>query len=278
MAATLAVVVIAPRLLLALIAGVVERYRAAHLMDDLGDAVLRAPAARLPLERRRRSTSCRTASRSATRRAHRCRRCSIARWAGMRSSRSHRRSRTATKTTCGRLPARSRSRCSTPSATPEPEAHGRFLARLAQSGRPLVVMVDEASLAARAAAMRAPRRRGARCGAKLRRRRDRGIVFVDLANPDVEAIEAAFARPRHDHALARLAHQRRQDDARAHAARPRRRRGARRAARDDGRERISRSSRPPTATRSSCGTRRDSATARAWRSGWRWRATRSAGS
>ena len=66
----------------------------------------------------------------------------------------------------------------------------------------------------------------------------------------------------------RLAHQRGQDDARAHAARPRHRRGARRAARHRVRRRAHRWSRPRDGDRAArCGTRPASATACGWRDG-----------
>lgn len=77
-------------------------------------------------------------------------------------------------------------------ATPEREAHGAFLASLASLGRPVVVVVDEAALVAR-------------LGADARRRDERRdlwrafaaehgqhAIFVDLAHPDLAGAEAAF--------------------------------------------------------------------------------------
>ena len=77
-------------------------------------------------------------------------------------------------------------------ATPEREAHGRFLAALAQSGRPLVVVVDEAAWNARW--HDDPRRRDERRELWRGFVADEGhaAVFVDLARPDVDAAEAAF--------------------------------------------------------------------------------------
>jgi len=78
-------------------------------------------------------------------------------------------------------------------STPEPEAHGRFLARLALSGRPVVVMVDEAALVGRARgdATRMESRRA--LWREMASQSGHAIAFVDLANPDVEAIETTFA-------------------------------------------------------------------------------------
>ncbi len=77
-------------------------------------------------------------------------------------------------------------------ATPEREAHGKFLGALAQSGRPLVVVVDEAAWNARW--HDDPRRRDERRELWMRFVADEGhaAVFVDLARPDVDAAEAAF--------------------------------------------------------------------------------------
>jgi hypothetical protein len=75
-------------------------------------------------------------------------------------------------------------------ATPEPEAHGRFLARLARSGRPLVLMVDEASLAARDAARIEGRRALWR---ELASQGEHNVVFVDLLQPDLDAIESLLS-------------------------------------------------------------------------------------
>ena len=135
------------------------------------------------------------------------------------------------------------------SATPEKEAHGAFLAALAarrDPAWPLLAIVDESALRERwggdekrlrerralwegfltdagaAAAVRRSRRARPRRG----RRRDRRRTGRRAAGRGDADERRPFARR-----LADLAHQRGQDDARAHAARPRRRRGARRAAR-----------------------------------------------
>jgi hypothetical protein len=69
-------------------------------------------------------------------------------------------------------------------ATPEAEAHGRFLAAAVASGATLVTMVDESSL-------RGGERRA--LWEALAREHGQAPVFVDLANPDLDAVEAAFA-------------------------------------------------------------------------------------
>jgi len=77
-------------------------------------------------------------------------------------------------------------------ATPEREAHGAFVSTLAASGRPLVIVVDEASLAARFGndARRRDERRA--LWRTFAAEQGREVVFVDLAHPDVAAAEAAF--------------------------------------------------------------------------------------
>ena len=77
-------------------------------------------------------------------------------------------------------------------ATPEREAHGRFVATLRGAGRPLVAVVDEAAWNARGhddPARRDERRalwRDVLAGQAV------APVFVDLAAPDAEAAEAAL--------------------------------------------------------------------------------------
>ena len=191
MAATLAVVVIAPRLLLALIAGVVERYRAAHLMDELDDAYF----ARLLRGFRSSATAIDVVPYSFTLADDA--RASLQALLD-RAMGGHAKLAIASPVAYGdeddvRLPGGEIVvALFNASATPEPEAHGRFLARLAQSGRPLVVMVDEASMAARAASD-AARLEGRRAlWREVASQAGRGIVYVDLANPDLDAVEAAF--------------------------------------------------------------------------------------
>ena len=77
-------------------------------------------------------------------------------------------------------------------ATPEPEAHGRFLAALAAHARPLVVVVDEAAFNARWRDDTGKRdeRRALWSDAAARERV--APVFVDLAAPDADAAEAAL--------------------------------------------------------------------------------------
>ncbi|MCC7328324.1 MAG: DUF2868 domain-containing protein [Burkholderiales bacterium] len=77
-------------------------------------------------------------------------------------------------------------------ATPEREAHGRFLSALSSQRRPFVVVVDESAWNARwndDATRRDERRRLWRELAVEQRIEP---VFVDLARPDVDAAEAAF--------------------------------------------------------------------------------------
>jgi hypothetical protein len=63
------------------------------------------------------------------------------------------------------------------------------LARLSEVGRPLVVMVDEASLAARD-----PSRHEGRRALWREIAPDGNVVFVDLAQPDLDRIEAEFVK------------------------------------------------------------------------------------
>lgn len=77
-------------------------------------------------------------------------------------------------------------------ATPEREAHGAFLTALRASGRPLVIVVDEASLDARFGSD--PRRRDERRALwqAFAAEVDEPVVFVNLAQPDIAAAETAF--------------------------------------------------------------------------------------
>ena len=77
-------------------------------------------------------------------------------------------------------------------ATPEREAHGRFLATLARAGREVAVVVDESAAGARWGGDGA-RRDGRRAlWRELAAEAGHVAVFVDLAHPDAEATEAAF--------------------------------------------------------------------------------------
>lgn len=76
-------------------------------------------------------------------------------------------------------------------ATPEREAHGHFLAALAAGGGSWIALVDEADFNAR---LDDPARRDAR-RALWRTLADDArvpVVFVDLAQPDLAATEAAL--------------------------------------------------------------------------------------
>jgi hypothetical protein len=189
MAATLGVVVIVPRVVLALIAATVERYRSAHLIDDLDDAYFtrllrgfRASAAAIDvvpysftLGPEARSSLQALLDRAMGGHA----KVAIASPVGYGEEEELRPPE-------GELVVA----LFNAATTPEPEAHGRFLARVAQSGRPLLVMVDEASLAARDATRIEGRRALWR---DLASQGGHAIAFVNLLEPDLDAIETAFA-------------------------------------------------------------------------------------
>jgi hypothetical protein len=192
MAATLALVVIAPRLVLALIAGMVERYRRAHLMDDLGDAYF----TRLLRGFRSSATAIDVVpySYSLADGARESLQTLLDRAMG-----GHARLAIASpvaygdeddvRTHGGEMAVA----LFNAAATPEPEAHGRFVARLGQAGRPVILMVDEASLAARAPTD-AARIEGRRAlWRDFASQAGRPIVLVNLLEPDLDAVEAAFA-------------------------------------------------------------------------------------
>ena len=189
MAATLAVVVIAPRVVLAAIAATVERYRAAHLIDGLDDAYF----ARLLRGYRASATAIDVVPYSFTLgpEARSSLQALLDRAMG-----GHAKLAIASPVGYGdeeelRPPeGEVVVALFNAAATPEPEAHGRFLARVAQSGRPLVLMVDEASLAARDATRIEGRRALWR---ELASQGGHAIAFVNLLEPDLDAIETAFA-------------------------------------------------------------------------------------
>jgi hypothetical protein len=188
MAATLLVVVIAPRLVLALIAGGIERYRAAHLLEDMDEPYF----ARLLRGYRSSATAIDVLPYSFTLDDES--RSSLQALLD-RAMGGHAKLAIASPVRYGEeddAPMPSGEivvALFNASATPEPEAHGRFLAHLARGGRPLVVMVDEASLAARD-----PSRLESRRGLWRELASDHPAVFVDLARPDLDTIEAEFAK------------------------------------------------------------------------------------
>ncbi len=174
-------------------------------------------------------------------------------------------------------------------ATPEDDTHGRFLhaLRAAAPGVPLVLLADASAFDRRFAGLPA---RGAerRAGlAAVGRGAGRGLRRRWRSNAPTRLPPRPPSRPRcrvephrchdHRHPEPGFAHQRRQDDAGAHAARHRRRRGARRAARD----RVRRGPRllaSPEGDACACGTRPASATACGWRGACGRAASRWAGS
>lgn len=194
MAATLAVVVIAPRLVLALWTGIVERYRAGRLSLDLADPYF----ARLLRGFSNGSVvvdavpysfavpaGCDTVLASLAGRT-------LGGNVAVRVAPAVAYGDEASTPALARNVAHPVLALFNGAATPEREAHGRFVEALAAAGRPLVLVVDESALAAR-------------FGADARRRDERramwkafadeaghAVVFVDLASPDVAAAEAAF--------------------------------------------------------------------------------------
>ncbi|MCC6197675.1 MAG: DUF2868 domain-containing protein [Burkholderiales bacterium] len=195
MAATLAVVAVVPRVLLALAMGWIEKHRTAHLLDDLSDAYfqrLLRDFAQGPLVVDVVPYS--FATPPATRDSLKL---LLARALGDRVS-----VEVAPPVAYGNedaLPPQIARNPGAPlvalfnaTATPEREAHGRFVQALAQSGRPVLVVVDEAS--ARTHFGNDPQRRDARRTLWRELAADAGhtAVFVDLAQPDVNAAEAAF--------------------------------------------------------------------------------------
>ncbi len=194
MAATLMVVVIVPRAALALWAALVERHRAARVIDDMRDPyfarVLRsfhsgvATARVLPY-----SYEVDAASLASLRTL-------LARSLGGEVALG-----AAPAVVYGDevLPDLSGDDMHAPllalfnaTATPESEVHGNFLAALRGLGRPLVVVVDESTFNARWGGDDS--RRAARRALWRELCADHASVpvFVDLAHPDAETAEAAF--------------------------------------------------------------------------------------
>jgi len=195
MAGTLAAVVVVPRLLLALAAALIERHRAARLRDDLADAyfarMLRGfhqgtaavrvvpysyalpPAAAAVLE----SMLARALGGNVA--------ATISPPVGYGDEDA--------------LPASTDADRSVPwiavfnaTATPEREAHGRFLAALRARAATLVVVVDESAQNARWQGDAA--RHDARRALWRETAAEHGVapVFVDLAQPDLAAADAAL--------------------------------------------------------------------------------------
>lgn len=194
MAATLLVVVIVPRVLLAIWAGVVERYRARHLVDDVSDPyfsrLLRSFSNGPVVVDAVPYSFAMPAEADAV----------LASLVG-RSLGGNVSVRVTPAVAYGNEAAARDGVGVAPhpilavfnaTATPEREAHGAFVATLAGAQRPLVLVVDEGSLAARFGddARRRDERRT--LWREFAAEQQRPVVFVDLAHPDVVAAEAAF--------------------------------------------------------------------------------------
>lgn len=195
MAATLAAVVVVPRLLLALATALVERYRAAHLREDLTDAyfarMLRGfhqgaaavhvvaysyalpPAAAVVLQ----SMLARALGGNVT--------VSVAPPVGYGDEDAL----SATAATGRDAPWIA---VFNATATPEREAHGRFLAALRTRAATLIAVVDESAQNARWPGDAV--RRDARRALWRETAAEHGVVpvFVDLAQPDLAAADAAL--------------------------------------------------------------------------------------
>ena len=193
MAATLAVVVVVPRVLLALGMGLLERHRAAHVLDDFRDPYFE----RLVRAFRQGPIAIDAVPYSyAVSAAHTTALESLL----SRALGSHVALSLVTPVAYGDedaplvalRDASLRVALFNATATPEREAHGRFLATLAGSGRALVIVVDESAQNARW--HDDARRRDERRDLWRRFAADEGRVpvFVDLARPDVATAEAAF--------------------------------------------------------------------------------------
>jgi hypothetical protein len=193
MAATLAVVVVVPRVLLALGMGLLERHRAAHVLDELDDPYFErlARAFRqgpIAVDAVPYSYAVSAASASALESL-------LARALGGNVALS-----LVAPVAYGDEDAplaalrdgSLRVALFNATATPEREAHGRFLATLARGGRALVIVVDESAQNARW--HDDARRRDERRDLWRRFAADEGRVpvFVDLARPELATAEAAF--------------------------------------------------------------------------------------
>ncbi|MCC6868813.1 MAG: DUF2868 domain-containing protein [Burkholderiales bacterium] len=194
MAATVAVVVVVPRLLFAALSGMIERYRARHLVDDLADpyfarllrgfthgpVVVDAVPYSFAVVADAEATLATLVARS------------LGGSVRVRVAPAVAYGNEAVGPTVPHGGAHPLLALFNATATPERETHGAFLATLAALGRPLVVVVDEASLVARFPddARRRDERRA--LWTAFAAEAGQGLVFVDLAHPDVAKAEAAF--------------------------------------------------------------------------------------
>jgi hypothetical protein len=192
MAATLAVVVLAPRLVLAVGSALVERYRAGHLVPAFDDAYFQR------LLRGYRSGTLRvtvvpysfTVDPSVVTTLQSL----LARAFGGEVAAT-----LAPSVTYGDEDRMVMDRTGgallvalfNAAATPEREAHGRFLAALAQGGREVVMAVDEAAVNERFGPEQAKSRREA--WREVAAEHGLTPVFVDLDHPDVDAFESALS-------------------------------------------------------------------------------------
>ena len=195
MSATLAAVVIVPRVALAAGIALVERHRAAHLSDDLADPyfVRLLRGFRPGTAQVRVVPYCYTAGPAALAGLEAL----LARALGgnvalaVAPSVGYGDEETAARAldADARVPVIALFNAT---ATPEPEAHGRFLAALAAHARTLVVVVDEAAFNARWRddAGKREERRALWSDAAARQRVV--PVFVDLEAPNADAAEAAL--------------------------------------------------------------------------------------
>jgi len=195
MAATLLMVVIVPRVALAAGVALVERHRAEHLSDDLGDPYF----ARLLRGFRPGTAQVRVVPYSYTAEpaALASLEALLARALGGNVALA-----VATPVAYGDEDMAARALDAdarvpvialfSATATPEPEAHGRFLEALAAHARPLVVVVDEAALNARWRDEPGKREERRALWSDATARQRVAPVFVDLLAPDADAAETAL--------------------------------------------------------------------------------------
>ncbi|MFO1303087.1 MAG: DUF2868 domain-containing protein [Burkholderiales bacterium] len=193
MAATLVVIVILPRAVLALIAWIAERYRGAHLLDELRGGPADAYFTRLLRGFRASATAVAVVPYSFTlgEEAQASLQSLLDRAMGGHASLAIAPSVAYGREDDVRAPAGEIAvALFNAASTPEQETHSRFLAALASARRPLLVLVDESAIAARAGgdAARIESRRA------LWREVAPHAVFVDLAQPDTDAIEGDVER------------------------------------------------------------------------------------
>ena len=193
MAATLAALVIVPRIALALATTLLERYRASHLLADLGDAYFQR------LLRGYRAGTLRVVvvpysftvepSVLATLQALLARGLGgeVAATLGASVAYGDEDDALIESPPGALLVALFNA-----AATPEREAHGRFVAKLAQAGREVAIVVDESSVNARFGEDRVRNEARRDAWRELAGAAGLAPVFVDLVHPDVAAAEAAF--------------------------------------------------------------------------------------